>query len=115
MDTEDGLFVAVVSESFALRQWPGRDPIGQEFDFAYRTRKVVGVVGDIRMRGLERSSEPQVYLPYKQVNRLLYYAPRELVVRSSAEPTALVPAIRRIVQQADPELPSQPCALSERS
>lgn len=106
MDTDDASPVAVVSESFARRQWPGRDPIGQQFEFVSQTRKVIGVVGDIRCRGLERNSEPQVYLPYKQVpNRLLFYTPKELVIRSSAEPTALVPTIRRIVRQADPELP----------
>jgi predicted lysophospholipase L1 biosynthesis ABC-type transport system permease subunit len=68
---------------------------------------VVGVVGNIRVRGLERPSEPQVYLPYKQVpdGWMAFYAPKELVVRSAADTAALVPSIRRIVHDADPELP----------
>ena len=55
--------MAVVSESFARQQYPGQDPIGRSFGFAGAVRTIVGVVGDIRFRGLERNdSEPQVYL-----------------------------------------------------
>jgi predicted permease len=100
-------FVAVVSESFVRLYWPEVDPIGRRFTIALRERTVVGVVGNIRVRGLERPSEPQVYLPYKQVpdGWLPFYAPRELVVRSAADPATLVASIRRIVHEADPELP----------
>jgi ABC-type antimicrobial peptide transport system permease subunit len=106
-DTLETPLVAVVSESFVAGHFPGIDPIGREFGFANGRRKIVGVVGDIRVRGLERNSEPQVYLPYKQMpNRALsFYSPKELVVRSSADPAALIPAIRRIVKQTDPDLP----------
>jgi predicted permease len=99
--------IAVVSESFAKRYWPNEDPIGKRFNFAFQDRTVAGVVGDIRVRGLERESEPQVYVPYRQVkdNMMMYYAPRDLIVRSSAEMATLVPAIRRIVRAADPIQP----------
>ncbi|MEP6474651.1 MAG: ABC transporter permease, partial [Gemmatimonadota bacterium] len=59
-DRGDQPYVSVVSASFASRYWPGQDPIGQRFTFALSERTVVGVVGDIRVRGLERPSEPQV-------------------------------------------------------
>ena len=52
-----------MSESFARRHWPDVDPMGRRFDFGLAERTVVGVVGDIMVRGLERTSEPQVYLP----------------------------------------------------
>jgi predicted permease len=67
-DTRDSRFVAVVSESFVKRYWPTADPIGRHFTFAFADREVVGVVGDVRFRGLERKSEPQVYLSSQQVN-----------------------------------------------
>ena len=56
---------------------------------------------------LEARSEPQVYLPYKQVpdGSIIFYAPKDLVVRSSQDPDSLIPDIRRIVREADPELP----------
>ena len=99
--------VAVVSDSFVRRYWPDSDPIGRTFTIAFSERTVVGVVGDIRVRGLERPSEPQVYLPYRQVEdgSFTFYAPKELVVRTSTDPSGLTPAIRRIVREADPDLP----------
>ncbi|MBA3260204.1 MAG: ABC transporter permease [Gemmatimonadales bacterium] len=106
-DTRESQFVAVVSESFARRYWPDADPLGRQFKFAFEERTVVGVVGDIMVRGPERTSEPQVYLPAPQVadSSIIFYAPQELVLRSSAEPGALLPAIREAVQRADPEQP----------
>jgi predicted permease len=100
-------FVAVVSESFAREHWPGQDPLGRRFAFAFSERTVVGVVGDIRVRGLERPSEPQVYLPYGQVpdGGLVFYTPKELVVRASQDPISLAAAVRGILRRADPELP----------
>jgi predicted permease len=106
-DAQNAPAVAVVSESFAKRYWPGQDTIGKRFTFAFLPRTVVGVVGDIRVRGLERESEPQVYLSYQQVpdDALSFYAPKELVVQSSADPATLVPMVRGIIRKADPDLP----------
>ena len=106
-DTGDRAWVAVVSESFAKRYWPGQDPLGRTFVHLRRTRTVVGVVGDIRVRGLERSSEPQMYLPAPQAieGALSYYDPKDLVIRHSGRIEALMPAIRQIVRAADPEQP----------
>lgn len=106
-DTAQRPFIAVVSESFGRRHWPGLDPIGRRFSFGSSDREVVGVVGDIRVRGFEQPSEPQVYLPSAQVEDggFIGYLPKELVVRSTVAPAALVPAVRQIVRRADPEQP----------
>ncbi len=106
-DAPDKVWTAVVSESFVQRYWPGQDPLGRHFQMAFHDRAVVGVVGDIRVRGLEQSSEPQVYFPYRQVedSSLMNYAPKDLVLRSWAGLGPLVPQIRRIVHAADPEQP----------
>jgi predicted permease len=106
-DTRDSPFVAVVSESFVRRYWPVEDPLGRRFQIALQGRTLVGVVGDIRVRGLERASEPQVYLPYQQVpdGSLTWYAPKDLVVRSPADAGVLLPAIRRVIAKADPQQP----------
>lgn len=106
-DTLDEPFAAVVSASFVKRYWPGQDPLGKHFKIVLHDRVVVGVVADIRVRGFEQSSEPQVYLSYKQVpdNEVIWYAPKDLVVQSSASPAALLPAIRHAVHLADPEQP----------
>jgi predicted permease len=106
-DTGDAPLVAVVSESFVRHYWPGEDPLGRQFLLASRPRTVAGVVGDVRVRGLEVSSEPQVYLPSRQVadGNYIAYAPKELVVRASADPARLLPSIRRAVARADPQQP----------
>jgi putative ABC transport system permease protein len=110
-DAGDRPHAAVVSESFVRRHFPNDDPIGRHFNFVGDDRVIVGVVGDVRMRGIERPSEPQVYLSYKQIaERIVYYVPNDLVVRSSA-PAALVPSIRAIVRNADPKLPISDVAL----
>ncbi len=107
-DTDNGRrqFVAVVSESFVRRYWPTVDPIGQHFTFAFADREVVGVVGDVRFRGLERVSEPQVYLSSQQVadNAVAFYAPRALAVRTAGDPAKLMPAVRDIVRRAAPSV-----------
>jgi predicted lysophospholipase L1 biosynthesis ABC-type transport system permease subunit len=105
-DTMTSPFVAIVSESFVRRYWPNQNPLGRKFNFGNYDRQVIGVVGDVRVRGLERTSEPQVYLAYKQQDQVgLNYAPKDLVLHSSGDPSALLPALRRIVHQADPTQP----------
>jgi putative ABC transport system permease protein len=118
-DTAAGLQVAVVSESFVERYWPGQNPIGRRFRFGllgggtigvigrFQDRTVVGVVGDVKVRGLERRSEPQAYLPYRQQpeNAMSFYTPQDLAVKHTGDPGALVAALRRIVARADPQLP----------
>jgi ABC-type antimicrobial peptide transport system permease subunit len=106
-DNRDRQFAAVVSESFVRRYWPNDDPIGRHFTFAYADREVVGVVGDVRFRGLERVSEPQVYLSSKQVNdgAIVFYSPQALAIRTAGVPSSLASAVREIVRRADPRLP----------
>ena len=106
-DTDDRPYVAVVSESFVRRYWPDEQPIGRHFEFGLHDREVIGVVGDVRVRGLERSSEPQVYLSYKQVpdGSIIGYTPKDLAIHSSQPPERLIPEVRRIIAGADPEQP----------
>jgi predicted lysophospholipase L1 biosynthesis ABC-type transport system permease subunit len=106
-DTRETPLVAVVSASFARRHWPGQAAAGRRFTIALAERTVVGVVGDVRVRGLEGTSEPQVYLPSAQMadSALINYPPKDLVVRSAGAGAALAPAVRRIVAAVDPEQP----------
>jgi putative ABC transport system permease protein len=106
-DTQRRPLVAVVSGSFARRYWPERSAVGMRFTIAGEERSIVGVVGDVRNRGPEQTSEPQVYLPSAQMpdSGFIFYAPRDLVVRSAAGEAALLPALRRIIGAADPDQP----------
>jgi predicted permease len=106
-DTGTTQMVVVVSESFVKRYWPGQDALGRSFKLANRDRTIVGVVADIRVRGLERTSEPQTYLPYKQQpdSSFVFYIPKDLVIRASTPLDQLVPAVRSIVHGVDPQQP----------
>jgi putative ABC transport system permease protein len=106
-DNRDRQFVAVVSESFVRRYFPDEDPIGRHFTYAFADREVVGVVGDVKFRGLERTSEPQVYLSPKQVadGGILFYMPKSLAVRTTGDPAALIPAVRDVFRQVEPRMP----------
>lgn len=99
--------VAVVSRSFAERYWPGQDALGRSFLFQDSTRTVVGIVGDIRVRGLERTSEPQMYLPSSHIGDtpLDFHDPKDLVIHTAGRELTLVPQVREIVRRADPEQP----------
>jgi putative ABC transport system permease protein len=98
--------VAVVSEGFVREHFPDGRALERTFKFAGEDRTVVGVVGEVRMRGLERRNEPQVYLPYAQgAETDTYYAPHELVLRTSGDPLAQLPAVRAIVRRIDSEVP----------
>ncbi len=91
-----------------MRQhYPDQDPIGQTFTIGLSERSIVGVVGDIRVRGLERESEPQVYVPSTQVRdgAIAFYAPQDLVIRASVPALTLIPSIRSIIGKVDPQQP----------
>src|SRR5439155_6043206 len=90
-DTRTAPFVTVISESLARQLWPVDDPIGRQLNVAFADRTVVGVVGDIAVRGIERTSEPQVYLPLQQVRDgwLLFHVPKDLASRAKDDATPL--------------------------
>jgi predicted permease len=106
-DAATSAAVAIVSESFGHMHWLGQDPVGRQFEIAERERTIVGIVGNVRFRGLERdNNEPQVYLPSRQVpDGQMFYAPKDLVVAASGSPLTLAPAVRDIIRRADAQLP----------
>lgn len=98
--------VVVVSESFVREYWPGQDPVGKTFRVRGREFTTVGVVRDIRVRGLERTSEPQLYFAAAQAGELgSLYIPKDLVIRAGSRALALLPAVREVVRRVDPTQP----------
>jgi hypothetical protein len=94
----------VVNEAFVRRFFPGEDPIGKRFcvDPTGKTSwySIVGVIGDVRRQGLDRVPIPEYFGPY---------LPRpngraDLIVRTSGDPLALVPSIRREVARLLPSV-----------
>jgi predicted permease len=105
-DSHTAPFVALVSHSFVLRYWPGQNPLGRRINIGNHDREVIGVVGNVRVRGLERSSEPQVYVSWQQPDDVSpWYAPKDLAIRTTGDPAALIASARRIIREADPTQP----------
>ena len=105
-DSSSAPYVALVSQSFVLRYCSGFNPLGRHINIGNQDRMVIGVVGTIRTRGLENSSEPQVYVSWQQPDGVsTWYAPKDLVVRTTADPSALANSLRRIIREADADEP----------
>jgi len=100
--------VAVVSQSFVKKFFANGDAVGRRFTLRGDIPlTIVGVVSDVRVRGPEVESEPQVYMSYRQFpdGQGNFYAPKDLVIRSSIPESSLIRSVRQIVQRADPEQP----------
>lgn len=105
-DTQSALHVAVVNETLAHKEWPGQSPIGKRIEIAWNEASwltVVGVAGNVRTQGPEESFAPEIYAPYTQHPWLK--TPRQLLIRTNVNPLAVVPSIRRVIRELDPEQP----------
>jgi putative ABC transport system permease protein len=99
--------VAVISEALARQTWPGRAAIGRRLTIdEQRGVTVVGVVGDVRVEGLDAAAPPIVYVPFAQATFGVYPDwGMDLVVRTDADTPPLAAALRAEVARLDPALP----------
>jgi len=112
-DGPDDQHVAIVSRSFAEKYWPGEDPVGRSvtgggMDNFYSARifaRVIGVVGDVRQRGLAREPYPTVYFSYVQRPFRIRYGGSVVVEAANGDAAALTPALRDRLRAADPDVP----------
>jgi hypothetical protein len=86
--------VAIVNESFANRNFPGQSPLGARFQFGRGGSKaywytIVGVVKEIRERGVAEELKPAVYRVHEQADQT-GDQPAGIVVRTSADPASIV-------------------------
>lgn len=93
--------VAIVNRVFARRHWPGETALGKRFAIRNQEewRTVVGVVEDVRQMNLRTEVGPAFYLP------LLQAANQEvkLFARTAGAPTGVVPDVRSIAREMEPE------------
>jgi len=103
-DAADRLPVAVISRRFAETLMPGMDPVGQVL---LRNNPppvtVIGVVDDASDVTVAEHAEPTLYIPWAQNNA--FGVPVAFVIRTSVDPTSLVPAVRALLKGVDETLP----------
>ena len=92
----------VISALAAETMFPGVDAVGQKLRVLGDTVEVIGVVGDVALTP-EGTHKATVYHAHRQFADNRNWALTQ-VVRASTDPTALVPAIRDVLAELDPEL-----------
>ena len=106
-DTAGAPMVAVISESMALRFWPGQDPLGRRLRLAIGDGMVgpwltiVGVADDVIYNSFDRTPRPALYVPQAQDPSRSTH----VVMRTAGAPAALIPAVQAEVHALDPEQP----------
>lgn len=102
-DTASSESVAVVNEQLAHDFFPGKNAIGQTFNSDHT--RIIGICGNTRFKDLRDSPPPTYYLFSRQVADYGPGGQLTFAVKTTADPTAIAPAIRRAVRAFDPELP----------
>ena len=108
-DRKGGPGAAIVNESLARTYWPNENPIGQRIrDISINKNgdeppewEIVGIVGDVHHNALDKSPEPELYVPHEQNS----WPRGTFVVRTTVEPASLATALRREVMWVDRDQP----------
>jgi predicted permease len=93
--------VAAINETMARRFWAGRDPIGQRIHLGSSDAQVVAVAKDSKYQQIGEKPRSFMYLPILQSAR----RDATIVLRTSGDPAAILPTIRRAVHDLDANLP----------
>jgi predicted permease len=98
--------VLLVNEAFVRWFFEGRNPLGYYVGFRWSAdaqpdREIVGVVSDFRTSGPSHAAEPQVFVPYSQIDtsHVVVY------VRTSLASAQIFQAVREHVRKLDPGVP----------
>lgn len=96
--------VVLVDELLAVRHFGG-DAVGKKIvAMGRKVWTIVGVVENVKLANVSDAGEPVIYFPGTQVGESLAYS-GGVVVRSTSDPSSLVPAIREFVRELDPSAP----------
>ena len=101
--------VMIITDTFARQYFPNEDPIGKRIRPGISTiededspmREIVGVVGDVRNRGLDKQPRVAYYVPHTQVP----LSQMVVVVKTTNEPHGLISGATKDVAAMDPDLP----------
>lgn len=101
--------VVLINQRAAERYFAGVNPIGQQILVGAQLSRhgrggpktVVGVVGNVKYRGLDEATPAELYLPYAQQQVDAF----TVAVRTTADPAAMVPSLRRHIGALDGLLP----------
>ena len=114
-DTDESPRVVLVNQTLAARYWPEQDPVGRRLRIIGRESEswveVVGVTADSRYNWIGEAPTPFVYVSQAQAAAVRAAAGitqgrrSTLIVATDADPAALAPALRTVVQGLDVNMP----------
>lgn len=95
--------VVIVNETFARHFWPNKNPLGKHIIVGRwpTPAEVVAVAADIKNKGLEQETQPQLYLPFPQ----LPWGDMNLLVRTAVAPESVLSSVRAQIAAVDPDQP----------
>lgn len=102
-DVEKSAQVVIISQSLATRYWAHEDPIGRHIQIARQaaTSEIVGIVADLRNRGVGGDMGDELYSPVPQ----RAWGTMSVLVKTSGDPMQIVPAVRSAIQSVDRDQP----------
>jgi putative ABC transport system permease protein len=109
-DSRSAPRVVIISEALARQYFAGQEPVGKRLLISKRDCEIVGVVGEVRMTGLNKPVEPAMYEPLAQTTD----GPACLVARASGDPLSLTTAVQQAVWAEAKDQPVEHIATMER-
>ena len=94
--------VVIIGKTMADRLFNGRSAVGRRLRYSSidaPPMTIVGVVGDVKITGLDQELRPVIYFPFRQNSSIF----SNLVIRTTTEPTALAASVRREIQTLEPQ------------
>jgi predicted permease len=103
-DTRSAPKVVLVNEAFAKRFFPNGDALGHSVEQQANPFTIVGVIGNSKYKRVDEKTKPTLYFPYAQLNSV---SNMQVELRTRGNPEALIPSIRAVLHDLDPNLPMQ--------
>jgi len=106
-DRANSLPVVIINETFKKQFWPNESPLGKRVQTSGDKtpwQTIIGVVADVRERGLELDMKPAVYLPVVQLP-FGWNNPHQLAIRTSMDPHLIAKAARETIWAVDRDQP----------
>lgn len=109
-DREDQPTVVIINDTLARTFFPNQSPLGQHLQIGGLPNKVnpwmeiVGVVNDVK-QALATEASTELYIPYRQSDRIRPVLSMSLIVRTESDPRSLANSVRRVVHDIDPNQP----------
>lgn len=104
-DSYTAPYTAIVSEALARQSFGSENPIGKRIYCGLDSPKpmtIVGIVSDVRQDSPSSPPGPEIYMPFQQHP---YHANElEIVVRTNGSPDAIIPVLRRTMQNVSPQV-----------